>query len=86
MAHKKVNPTKQSKEFTEAHRLVDMAKRLSNDGTTKKHAEAKIGFKTKSDAYLKYILNIKRSKFRFPNIELIKIFKYSLDFYSNYYF
>ena len=32
MAQKKVKPTKQSEEFPEAQRLVDMAHRLSGDG------------------------------------------------------
>jgi sterol desaturase/sphingolipid hydroxylase (fatty acid hydroxylase superfamily) len=68
---KKVTPTKQSIEFPEAQRLVDMTKRISIDGTQKKHAEAKKSFKTKSDTYLKYILNVKRSKLAYIILLLV---------------
>ena len=70
MAQKKMTPIK---DYTEAQRVVDTAKRVSSNDSQKKNAEAKKILKTKSDAYLKYILNVKRSKLAYIILLLVII-------------
>ena len=71
MAQKKVTLAKQSTEFSEEFHQVDKVNGLARDVTSKRHVKAKKGFKTKSNSYIKYILNIKRSKLAYIILLLV---------------